>query len=90
MFATLFSRFEHTTMVCWGGCLNKYQSHAGDGLQLTLRSSFQPRPDAWRSASFAMPLWCLHLSGTLVRCVQIEEVVCSKALKVCIGMARLN
>ena len=42
------------------------------------------------SASFAMPLWCLHLSGALVLCVKIEEAICSKALKVCIGMARLN
>ena len=46
--------------------------------------------DAQRSAFCAMQLRGLHLSGTLVRCGEIKEVVCSKALKVCIGMARLN
>jgi hypothetical protein len=41
-------------------------------------------------ASFAIQLWGLHLSGALVRCEEIKEAVCSKVLKVCIGMARLN
>ena len=31
MFATRFSRSQHTTRVCWGGGLNKYHSTAGDG-----------------------------------------------------------
>jgi hypothetical protein len=30
-------------LVCWGGGLNKYQRHAGDGFQRPLRSRFQPR-----------------------------------------------
>ena len=28
-----FAHYQHTTGVCWGGGLNKYQGFAGDALQ---------------------------------------------------------
>src|SRR2546430_8139955 len=42
---------QHTTVVCRGGGLNKYQALAGDGLQRPLlrRSRFQPRLKGGRS-----------------------------------------
>jgi hypothetical protein len=40
-FATLLSRSQHTTMVCWGGGLNKYQRLAADCLQRALRARFR-------------------------------------------------
>jgi hypothetical protein len=40
-----FAYSQHTTAVCWGGGLNKYQRHAGDGGQhpLVPRSRCPPR-----------------------------------------------
>jgi len=38
-----FADSQHTTAVCWGGGLNKYQAHAGDAFQRPLRSRFQAR-----------------------------------------------
>ena len=37
----IVSRSQHTTVVCWGGGLNKYQVPGADCLQPTLRSGFQ-------------------------------------------------
>src|SRR5262245_19554573 len=38
-----FPYYQHTTVVCGGGGLNKYQGPAGDGVQRPLRSRFPPR-----------------------------------------------
>jgi hypothetical protein len=38
----MFPRRQHTTVVCRGGDLNKYQGCASDGLQRPPRSGFQP------------------------------------------------
>ena len=38
----------------------------------------------------SLKLWCLHLSEALLLWRKTEEVVCSRALKVYIGMVRLN
>jgi hypothetical protein len=39
----MFPRRQHTTVVCRGGDLNKYQGFAADALQRPLRSRFQAR-----------------------------------------------
>src|SRR5215510_2927445 len=38
-----FPYYQHTTVVCGGGGLNKYHRRAGDGVQRPLRSRFPPR-----------------------------------------------
>src|SRR2546427_2835289 len=38
-----FPHYQHTTVVCGGGGLNKYQARAGDGVQRPLRDRFPPR-----------------------------------------------
>src|SRR5262249_33586445 len=41
--STGFSPDQHTTVVCWGGGLNKYQGTGADRLQLRLRLRFRRR-----------------------------------------------
>src|SRR5215471_9076138 len=45
LFVTRVCHSQHTTVVCWGGGLNKYQPAAGDGTQRPLvpRSRCLPR-----------------------------------------------
>ena len=48
LFVPVFSRYQHTIVVCWGGGLNKYQSTAPDCLQRPLlpRSRFRQQVSA--------------------------------------------
>ena len=39
MFIPVFSRYQHTIVVCWGGGLNKYHGTAPDCLQRPVRRS---------------------------------------------------